>query len=132
MYDIAIAVGFLCATTVVLDHDVTVTRSRRFHVPVEADAEARKRVDSFRLWISEDNGKSWKRYGEMDAGGTRFTVVAPKDGHYWLAFQTAFKGGMLLPAKVDSAAVGIKVYVNAAGRTVIRKLEAVPDRQPDD
>jgi hypothetical protein len=44
-----------------------------------------------------------------------------KDGPYWFTLQTLSKSGDSLPETVDATNVGLKVYVNAAGRPVIRK-----------
>jgi hypothetical protein len=101
-------------------------------VPLGLTAEKRKNVDRFHLWVSEDQGKSWNRRDEIKSTGDGFPIVAPKDGHYWLVLQTASKDGRLLPPKVDGTiAVGLKIYVNAAGRRVIRKKDAPVQERSD-
>jgi hypothetical protein len=44
--------------------------------------------------------------------------------------QTLYKGGSVLPAKVEDSEADLKVYVNAAGRPVIRKQIVARAPQP--
>jgi hypothetical protein len=130
MVDIAIALGFILSAPVIIDPGVHETSKGRFDLPVILEASVRKDCKEFHLWISADQGRTWKRYGQMDSEGTLFTVAVPKDGHYWFTVQTFYKGGWAAPPRIDGTEVDMKVYVNTARRTVIRKEIAGRVPQP--
>ena len=120
MTSIIFAIGLAYYSPVVLEPDVSESWSRAFQLPLAMNDNWRQKCESFRLWVSEDQGKTWKRHHEIAANGMSFPFTAPKDGHYWFALQIVLKDGKLNPPKVDSTSVNQKTYVNTMRRPVMR------------
>jgi hypothetical protein len=88
-----------------------------FRIPFVTDAGERQ-LQEVRLWVSEDQGQSWRKYGNGVAPEQRgFTFRAEHDGHYWFTVQTVDFAGRLNPPTVQGpqpqpGALPLKVCVD--------------------
>jgi hypothetical protein len=69
-----------------------------------------------RLFVSEDQGKSWKHKKDYKPSDKQATFAAGRDGQHWFAVQVVFKAGNLEPAELDDLVSAMKVYVNSERR----------------
>jgi hypothetical protein len=103
-----------------LPRDVVEIQTRSIAIPVYVDPVRQQNIDSLRLFVSEDRGKTWRRQAECKPSEKEFTFVAPGDGLYWLAIQIVPKDGTTEPAKVSDLQPTQKVYVNTERRPIQR------------
>jgi tetratricopeptide (TPR) repeat protein len=90
-------------------------KSSRFAIPIGINGVRREDIEKIRLFVSEDEGKTWKPEKDYKPGDERALFTAPHDGRYWFAAQIVLKNGDSIPAKLEGPA--LKVYVNSEGNT---------------
>jgi hypothetical protein len=88
---------------------------RRFHMPFDARNDANQ-VESVKLYVSVNRGKSWKLAQTCQATDKMFTFTAPRDGQYWFTTQIVYKNGKSDPATLVRLVPLQKVYVDAEHR----------------
>lgn len=120
--------GPILFVPIVLERDIVDFPSVKFRIPYIVDADAKAKADHIRIFVSTDQGKSWKHESDIEPGED-LKFQAPRDGLYWLAVQTVWKDGRTSPVEVRSASV--KVFVNTKRWPVIslREPEANPPEQ---
>jgi hypothetical protein len=104
----------LSADLIELPKDVHEIRTRQFAMPLRFDPDRRAKIEKVRLFVSADQGKTWKHkkdYKPRDKQLIFFT--APRDSEFWFALQVVFKEGDSEPAEPDDLAPAMKVYVNS-------------------
>ena len=69
-----------------------VTHSRHFRIPFALDPADRDRAGELTLFVSTDEGTTWKEASRISAGQRSFKFSAPSDGVYWFAVQVAGQG----------------------------------------
>jgi hypothetical protein len=104
----------------VLDSDVIESYDRNFKIPFQIN-RGQPNVSAVRLYVSEDRGVSWKVADEKTAAESAFAFRAARDGLLWFAAQTIAQDGTQKPADVKQLRPDLKIYVNAAGRKLLRK-----------
>ena len=101
-----------------LPRDVHEYPSRNFHVPLTLDEGTRAKVERMRLFISEDQGKSWKHYQDCKPTAVKAAYNLPDDGLYWLSTQLVFKDGKCEPSDLADLIPDQKLFINTTGRPV--------------
>jgi hypothetical protein len=91
--------------------DVLYSRQSDFHIPFEPEGDA-SRLRKVILYYSEDQGLTWKKYGEVSPSAKGFTFRAGRDGLYWFAVQTMDLYGYTYPNRVQDLRPEIKVQVD--------------------
>jgi hypothetical protein len=106
----------LAADPIELPKDVHEIQTRQFAMPVgfRPDLDPDK-IETIRLFVSEDQGKTWKREKDFKPSDKLTDFTAPHDGLYWFAVQVVLKNGDSEPTKLDDLVPARKVYVNSKG-----------------
>ena len=84
------------------DANVYTVQHRAFRVPVQIESR-RAEIEQIVLFVSIDQGKTWKEAGAIGPDEDSFRYVAPADGSYWFAVQIALKNKTKEPAEVDNS-----------------------------
>jgi hypothetical protein len=113
-------IGLAIAGDLSLPADVVEIQTRSIAIPVFVEPAKQHDIESLRLFISQDRGKTWERQAECEPNQKQFTFTAPDDGLYWFAIQIVPKNGTPEPAKVSDLQPAQKVYVNAGQRAIKR------------
>lgn len=100
-----------------LPSDVIVHDYRAVKMPISLTAELRGKTKQLRLFVSEDQGKSWKHESDHEASVEFVTFEAPEDGLYWFAVQLVLKDGTNMPDDPKEF-VPQKIFVNTSGKPV--------------
>lgn len=100
---------------------------RTFIIPFEVDPRP-EAIDRLRLFVSLDQGKTWKHAKDAKPTDGKFTYTAPKDGLYWFAVQTVLKDGKNEPEEKDFDA-SLKLYVNQERKAVRKPAKSLEDLQ---
>lgn len=90
--------------------DHTVINSRTFSVPVTISPLAREEVQELLLYVSQNEGKSYKRIASAKPGTKTFHVNVPEDGTYWFKVAYQDRQGVQHP-EVMTAPAELKVRV---------------------
>lgn len=106
------------ATAAAIEGGPIVLRSRIFDIPFQMDGGSKATM--VRLYVSSDQGKTWKTASEQTIPIRQFHFEAPSDGEYWFTHSTDLKGAVdppdqLLPERkilIDST--GPKIELNAS------------------
>jgi hypothetical protein len=85
-------------------------RQRSFRVPVSVETR-RGEVDQITLFVSIDQGKTWREAGVIGPDEDAFRYRAAADGVYWFAVQIQLKNGMKEPADMRMLQPELKVSV---------------------
>jgi hypothetical protein len=99
-----------------LASDVHEIQTRQFAMPLKLDPESEHSIKRMRLFVSQDQGKTWKHQNDYDRNDTQAIFKAEVDGEYWFALQVESNDGTNDPARVDALTPRIKVYVNTEGK----------------
>ena len=95
---------------------------RSFDLPLNVNPEQRDKIDCIRLFVSEDGGKTWKRFDERKPTETKVPFVAGRDGVFWFTLQVVHSDGTMEPK--DGALKPLqKVRINTA-KAVVKKAKA--------
>ncbi len=92
------------------DASVYTVQHRAFRVPVQIESR-RTEIEQIVLFVSTDQGKSWKEAGAIGPDEDSFRYVAPADGSYWFAVQIALKNKTKEPAETGLFEPALKVAV---------------------
>jgi uncharacterized protein (TIGR03067 family) len=85
-------------------------RERHLSIPFAFTEPAR--VELVNLFVSEDEGRSWRLVDSAAPTQKQFRYRAAKDGTYWFAVQSVSPDGTLCPAHNEDLTPGIKVCVD--------------------
>src|SRR5262245_61498560 len=79
------------------DDAVTTLGKRAFKFPVAVEGTPRDTLQEFRLYASEDEGRTWNLVAMAPAASDFIPYTAPRDGMYWFAIQVVRKDGKKFP-----------------------------------
>ncbi len=103
----ALAVGLLWSASLVADDaasgDVCFMSDREIRIPVNLQADARKDVEKLMLYLSTDQGKSWRQEVAIPPTDESFEFRAPQDGVYWFKVSFRDKQGRTYPSDAEFA-----------------------------
>ncbi|HTU21585.1 MAG TPA: hypothetical protein VMG10_26345 [Gemmataceae bacterium] len=103
----------VAADPIEMAKDVYEIRTRQLAMPIRVATNYRDKVTKMRLFVSEDQGKTWKHKKDYKPSAKQAVFTAPRDGLYWFALQVVLKDGGIEPADLDDLLPVMKVYVNA-------------------
>jgi hypothetical protein len=89
---------------------------RRFVMPVQIDARALDQLQSLRLFMSRDYGRTWTLLEAIAPPKGKFIFTASEDGTYWFVVQTVAKDGKRTPQDISKTAGVLRVRINTIGR----------------
>ena len=106
------------------------TNLRGFGVPFKIDANDGAFIE-VQLYLSTDQGKSWRFYGRQNTNQEEFAFEAEEDGEYWFSLKTLNRDRQLLPSGdpqpelkivVDSKkpVLDFRIQTDSAGRVICR------------
>jgi hypothetical protein len=98
---------------------------RQFTIPFKSDPNDAN-IAQLRLYVSTDQGRTWKQSVSAAKDASHFLYTAPQDGLYWFAIQVVGKNGALFPRTADDLKPGLKVIVDATPPAV--RVQALPPR----
>ena len=114
-HTLALAVGTLLAATAVAQPppDHTPSRSRKFTLPIEFDAEKRKTIQQVQLLVSRDQGQTWEVHDAVTPDKDHFNLTAKDDGTYWMTMVIRHTDGKSDPADLTKLAPTLKYLIDA-------------------
>lgn len=122
--------------------DPAYSKAKRFRIPFQFDADELQRLGAreIQLFVSLDQGNTWKQVESVLPDAGRFTYEAVQDGEHWFSVRTIAGEGLSYPAGPHQP--GLKVIVDTVppeltiglresepGR--VRLSWSVTDRHPD-
>ena len=87
---------------------------RSFRIPLDLTETERSRVSAIRLYVSEDQGRTWVRHSDGPPSLETVTFRAERDGEYWFTITLVDRQGVQTPPDVRRAAPGLKVRIDTA------------------
>ncbi len=102
------------------------TQKARFRIPFQYDANDMppNGAKEVRLYLSVDQGSSWKQIKTVQPSAGKFSFEAAVDGEYWFAVRTIDSNGQVYPAQ-NSMEAGLKVIVDRM--SPVLNLNVTPD-----
>src|SRR5947209_15217480 len=74
------------------DQDALVSRSRDFQIPLAINPDTRDQLGQITLFVTSDQGKTWKVAGQITPEQNHFRFKAPGDGLYWFDVRATRRG----------------------------------------
>ncbi|WP_074317092.1 hypothetical protein [Singulisphaera sp. GP187] len=87
-------------------------KNRSFRIPFNVDPAERSRLKEVQLWVSNDDGFTWKPNTSTTPDRPSFTFKATEDNEYWFAVRTLDTEGRLFPSDNDQVEPSMKVIVD--------------------
>jgi hypothetical protein len=87
-------------------------KSRSFRIPFNVDPAERSRLKEVQLWVSNDDGFTWKPNTATTPDRPSFTFKATADDEYWFAVRTLDTQGHLYPSDNEQVEPSMKVIVD--------------------
>jgi len=110
---------FLCPTLLVClcspgvepaDSNVHTVQQRTFRVPVQIESR-RSEIEQIAMFVSTDQGKTWKEAAVIGPEDDSFRYQASADGLYWFAVQIGLKNKTKEPPDLRHLEPALKVRV---------------------
>lgn len=109
----AVAAGWLGAADLGREPDgVVYSPHPAFRIPLDLTPQEREQVAAVRLFVSEDEGKSWVLHSDGAPDMKIITFRASKDGSYWFSIALVDRQGNQLPGDIRAVDPGLKVVVD--------------------
>src|SRR5947209_3383311 len=97
------------------DQDVFTVKDRNLTIPIRVNAERTAEICEMRLFVSNDQGKTWAQSDVAKPGLDSFAYSAPGDGLYWFTLQVIGKNGQAEPAEPSTSVPHLKVRIESPG-----------------
>jgi hypothetical protein len=98
-----------------------------FRIPFNTDAAAR--LKQIQLYVSTDQGQTWKQVEAVTPDRRWFQFTAPRDGLYWFAVRTVDVDNRAYPPQMDNVRPGLKVLVDTQPPRI--RLRSLPPRDAE-
>jgi hypothetical protein len=85
--------------------------TRDFALPITLDRAQAGEIQQLRLYVSFDEGKTWKKAASASPKEENFTYSATGDGIFWFTVQVIFKDGRAEPKEIRDPPFIRKVFV---------------------
>lgn len=95
-----------------------IVRNRRFDLGYQVDKVGSSGVRSVELYITQNNGKKWYRYGVDEDRSSPFAVVVPQDGRYGFIIRVRSGAGLVDPPPQPGDRPDIHVIVDRTAPTL--------------
>ncbi len=83
-----------------------------FRIPFQIELSEQPRLKEVQLYVSEDQGRTWRYSASAAADQRSFSFKADRDGLYWFAVRTKDTEGRFFPASLDGAKPQLRVLVD--------------------
>jgi hypothetical protein len=95
-------------------NDVSFMNEREFQIPITlpADPAFQAEIDQLFLWVSTDEGRTWKQEAVASPKDKNFPFRANRDGSYWFNVSVQDKKKQSYPADVSAAPPALKVLID--------------------
>jgi hypothetical protein len=101
---------------------VVIMRTKSFRVPTgESRPERLSQIKELRLYISSDEGVTWKIAGRIDPTQRHFDCCVEKDGYYCLAIRTTEQNGDIVPNENKKLVPVMRIVVRSDDRQPFNK-----------
>src|SRR5262249_50997863 len=110
-------------------NDVWYTNQKHLKVPIDIRPARRQEISQLLLYVSDDQGRTWRQQASVAADKDAFLFYAPGDGQYWLRVAALDLKGVQEPADVSRGPPDQKILIDST-RPVIRITSV--RRQGDD
>lgn len=126
----AVTIGFLLSCLLPLadnmdlkkeDDGVVYSPQRAFRIPLDLTDAERRTVSAIRLYVSEDQGKTWFRHSDGAPDTRVVTFRATKDGSYWFSIALVGRDGKQSPADIKTVDPGLRVVVDTTAPNLTLK-----------
>lgn len=97
--------------------------TRQFKIPVHVKPDKRDQIDHLRIYISANQGKTWRPFAKATPDEDHFTFTAPKDGLYWFVLQTVDKDHRKDPPDIRKVDAVLRVQVDTTAKPQPQKAE---------
>lgn len=102
---------------------------RDWQIPITLTEQIRKEAQSLTLYVSNDQGKSWKKETSAKPTDEFFKYVAPQDGIYWFSVSFVNRAGQTVPAKETDLQPQLKIVVDTKRPEIkVQALERMNDQ----
>lgn len=98
-----------------LDKDadgVVYSRHLAFRIPLNLTDQDRERCKAIRLFVSQDQGKTWVRHSDGSPDMKLVTFRAKQDGDFWFTLAIVMEDGTQQPDDIRTVEPGLKVTVD--------------------
>lgn len=102
-----------------------VVGGRKFHIGYKVDDVGPSGVSSVELFITEDNGRKWYKYGTDPDNQSPFDVEVPRDGAYGFAIRVRSGAGLAADPPQPGEAPSILVVCDQVGP----QIQMLPPQQ---
>ena len=113
------AASLTCSSALFAQDDAAIhSKSSKFRIPFEFDAAELSRLGAteIQLFVSSDQGKTWKLQDAVDTDKSSFVFRAESDSEYWFSVRTVAAGGLTYPSGPHDP--GLKVVVDTTSPEV--------------
>lgn len=88
------------------------SKTNKFKIPFQYDQFELKKLGAteIQLYVSDNQGASWKLHETVKPDGGKFSYQSPQDGEFWFSVRTLAAGGLTYPAGPHDP--GLKVVVD--------------------
>lgn len=94
---------------------------RAFRIPLDLRDGQSRSIESIRLYVSRDAGKTWTMHAEAPPSTDVMTYRAESDGPCWLAIAMVDRDGNQLPKRIEEVEPGLKVVIDTTKPTLALK-----------
>jgi beta-lactamase regulating signal transducer with metallopeptidase domain len=94
--------------------DVLTINQRNFKIPFQVpvlDSRQKPALRAVILFVSTDQGRTWREAAITNADADAFSFYAPADGEYWFSICFVDKEGNRQPSEINKARAELKVLV---------------------
>lgn len=85
-----------------------------FRIPLDLTPQEREQIAAVRLFVSEDEGKSWVLHSDGAPDMKIITFRASKDGSFWFSIALVDRQGNQMPGDIRAVEPGLKVVVDTS------------------
>ncbi|MBL8822961.1 MAG: hypothetical protein JNJ77_10270 [Planctomycetia bacterium] len=104
--------GLFVTSNVFAQDDIEHLSERDWQIPITLTEPIRKEAQSLTLFVSQDQGKTWKKEATAKPSDEFFKYLAPQDGTYWFSVSYVNRTGQTVPAKETDLQPQLKIIVD--------------------
>lgn len=98
---------------------VDYARKRAFFIPFSISSEDQTRIREVQLYVSDNQGRSWRLHSSVGPRESRFSFQAERDGDYWFLVRTLDVTGQFQPPTLDGQRPGLRVIVDTTPPAIL-------------
>jgi hypothetical protein len=113
------------------DGEVFTVTTREFKIPLQIAPEQLSQVSQLHLYVSADQGRTWKKTATARPSDEAFTYAAPRDGVYWFTVQVVDRQRRAEPAEPGRDGHVLKIAVDTARRSAPVRTKETTRREEE-